>query len=164
MNIFDLEHNTMLWLRQQVGYENSVLIEDFFMVVVTFLAGYVIGQLRLVSRFRSNYFLTDKLTHLVFQRNKHKDIVQYYFRTPKKLLDKFDLLIGLRMANRNKYSLSVVNAKWYSRLAFALLIFLIICLILAISFMINVVSVDDLKETLADKNMYETIAMAQWRN
>lgn len=140
MNIYLSEKNLISWLAQYVGYENAVRIEDFIMMAVSLLVGYMIGQICLVSRFRSNYFLSDKLTHLVFQRNKHNDIVQYDFRTPKKLLDKFDLIIGLHMANRNKHKLSVVNVKWYSRLAFAFLILLIICLFVAIYFMMNVVS------------------------
>lgn len=138
MSIFNLEQTLVSWLQQYVGYENAMRIEDSLMIFFTVLLGYIVGQLRLVSKFRTNYFLNDKLSHIVFQRNEYKSIVQYDFKKPKKILDKIDFIIGLHMANRNKHKLLVIKVKWYSRLALALLILLSIIIILVITSMLNI--------------------------
>lgn len=146
INTISLEEWFISQLATIFGYENAVRIEDALMILCTLLLGYMLGQLKIAYLFKPNYLFTNKLKNLVFIRNKHGDIVQYDFKFPKTFFEKVEIIIGLHMANRNKSKkLSVAKAKWYSRLAFALLILLTIWLILIFTFMFNVVEVEDLK-------------------
>lgn len=144
MDIYNLEKTFINFLAHIWGFEAAVRIEDFLMIICTLLLGYFLGQLRIAFLAKPNFMFTDKLKSLVFQKNEHKGVTQVDFKYPRTLLEKIEFIVALHLANRKKTKLSVVKAKWYSRIAVLILIILLIILVFIIAFMYNVVLVEDM--------------------
>lgn len=145
MSFFNLEKIVISKMVHLFGYDAAVRIEDFMMVAITLLLGYMLGQLRVTFLFRPHFYLSDKLKKLVFLRSQHEDIIQYDFKYPTNILERIDLIVALHIANRGVQKISIRKVKWYTRLALVILIVLFICATLIMLFALNVVSIDDIK-------------------
>lgn len=151
MNIFDfiasfirdLEIKIINSLAYFVGIRWAVTIEDLLMITLSFLAGFLLGQYRIVKIFSSKeYTISDKMKLLVFQKNKLGNIIDYSFRRPSSNIEVIESIIGIYLAKWNRSKLDLSSARKYAILTLFFVIIIALGLLLSIALALHVIDGD----------------------